>query len=210
MFINILYQLIYFINKKHPPQKQKKLRPNNLSNYSGANHSLFSVHLSAPSPAAALRQFLLLDFSNIETGKAILDFIAYTAELRIDKLRRTHRVRRIVETDVKTLPYPAAECRTTLVGTAADSDYIVPLLVQIRVDVRRNMAADVDAHFLHHLYRLGIYLCSRLGTTRKHFNRRVERLQKAVCHLAAATVSCAKYQYSHTVLNCFFTFKESC
>ena len=32
----------YYIYKEHPPQKQKKnLRPNNLSNYSGANHSLF-------------------------------------------------------------------------------------------------------------------------------------------------------------------------
>ena len=56
-------------------------------------------------------------------------------------------MRRIVETDVQSLAHFSDKGRTAFVGPAANRDDVVPLLIQISVDVCRNVCADVDAHF---------------------------------------------------------------
>lgn len=153
----------------------------------------------AVAAAGAFRKFLLFYFRNIEFGEALLYFVAYTVEFRIDEFRRADGVRRVVETDVQAFAHFAGECRTTFVGTAANGDDIIPFLVEVGVDVGRNVVADVDTRFLHYFYGFRIDLLGRFRTTRKHFERCVERLEKAVCHLAAAAVACAKDQNSHIV-----------
>ncbi len=42
-----------------------------------------------------------------------------------------------------------------------------------------------------------IYFVGRFGAGRVYIKARVERLQKAVGHLTATTVACAKNQYFH-------------
>jgi protein-tyrosine-phosphatase len=72
------------------------------------------------------------------------------------------------------------------------------------VEVMKEVGIDISSHVPTHVntyldqeWDYVITVCGRLCSTRIHFYIFIERLQKAVCHLAAATISCTKNQYSH-------------
>lgn len=137
------------------------------------------------------------DLRVVEAGEGVADLVPHAAELGGDKLRRARGAGGIVETDVQPPVHLAPEGGTGGVGAAAHGDDVVPLLVEVGVHVRRRMAAEVDADLAHGSYRVGIHPFGRFGAARTDFDAGIEGLQKAVRHLAAATVARAKNQYSH-------------
>lgn len=133
--------------------------------------------------------------------ETLTDLIAYAAELSLDKLGRSCGMRRVIETDMQALAYLPRKRRTALVGSPTHGNDVIPRLIQIGTDTDRSMAADVDPSFLHHFHGLGIDLCGRFRSAGIHLQRGVKRLQETMSHLAAATVSRAKYQNSHNAIS---------
>ena len=127
----------------------------------------------------------------IEFEEAAVDFIPYPSEFRNDKILASLHLGRVVKADVQSMLDVAGKCRTTFVGSTANRNHIIPGLMQEAFYALRRVGGNVDAGFLHHLYcqrvdsRCGMCAC---GAYRQGC---VERLHETVCHLAAATVSCA-------------------
>lgn len=118
-----------------------------------------------------------------------LYFIAHPPELSDDKFRRSGRVGGIVETDMHPCSDFARKERAIFVRPAADGDHIIPRFTEVFRDVVGRMTANVDPRFGHRLDRLRVYPFGRLRSGGKDLRSRIERLQEAVRHLTAATVS---------------------
>lgn len=141
----------------------------------------------------------ILDFREIKPGESFFNLVADAAELGLDEGWCASGMRQVIETDVQPFPYFPSEHGAGVAGSSAYGDDIVPLLAEVGVDVGGYVTAEVDTHFFHDLYGQRIDLWGRFSTAGIDFQGRVERLQEAVSHLAAATVSGAKNQDSHTI-----------
>ena len=99
--------------------------------------------------------------------------------------------RRVGKTDMQSLHYFAHKSRARFVGTATDGDDIVPLLVQVTRNVCGRVLRDVNAYLLQHLDCHRVHSLCWLSARREDLQTRIEGLEQAVCHLAAAAIACA-------------------
>ena len=99
------------------------------------------------------------------------------------------------------MPYLPKESRTGFIGMVTDGYNIVPLLIKVFINEMGSMVTYVNPEVSHYLNSLGIDPGCRLRPPGPDCKILVKCLEKAVSHLAAATVPCAKDEYFHFV--CF-------
>lgn len=130
-----------------------------------------------------------IEVFDVETIEFLSDLIANPSEFVYDEFFGAGGMRRIIEPDVQPVVYLTCKCRATFVGTATYRDHVIPRFLQVLVYVFGIMGADVDAGLSHNLYGLCIDLGCRFGSCGVNFQVSVKRLEAAVCHLTATTIS---------------------
>src|SRR5690606_15027474 len=96
---------------------------------------------------------------------------------------------RVFKTDMKTLLHLADEDRTVLIGITTYGDHIVPRFVDIIIHLSGMVVADVETRLPHHLHSQGMHLRCRVSACGANLHVCIKRLQKGMCHLAAAAVA---------------------
>lgn len=107
-----------------------------------------------------------LHLAVVERFEGNTDFIANAAELAPDKLIRSGGVRRIVEANMPAIFYRTGKGRAALVGSSANGNHVIPLLVQIQIDRIRGVVTNIDTNLLHHDHCLFVERARSLGSCR--------------------------------------------
>ena len=135
------------------------------------------------------------DLLLIQFSESLLDLISHPSELAPDEVLLSYRMGGIVETNMQSGFHFPDEGRTDFIGAPTNGDHIIPFLIQVLLHRIGSVMADVDADLLHYSYSPLVQLAGGFGARRADSKGGVKRLQKAVGHLAAATVAGAEYQY---------------
>jgi hypothetical protein len=143
-----------------------------------------------------LRSQGAFDLFFIELAKLGPDLIADLPENRYDMLIAARGPGWISEPDMDSFTYSARENGTVPVGVVTDRDDIVKRLADKLTDAFGFSLRDIEPYFLHNANRVWIDPSSRLSTSRKNLQTRIERPQNPFSHLAASGITGAEDENS--------------
>jgi len=136
--------------------------------------------------AATAATHLRLNLFVVEFVKTIPDLVAHAEKFTPYEFLGAGGMRRVVEADVQAVLHLAQESRAVFIGSATNSDHIIPLITQVFINGIGCVVADINVNFFHGSNGLFIQFTGRFGSGRPYGQSFIKGFHKAVGHLAAA------------------------